>query len=228
MIRVTLLMLSRLLLATSLLCPSLLPAQTVGEMVDRATAAYARMSTFRAEFEQVLNNPLTGSRITARGEVLRKAPNLLSITFRDPAGDRIVADGKAVWVYLPSTTPGQVVKLQANDANATRLDPASQFLRAPKARFNMSDGGSATIRGRRTRLVLLAPKGSETFTRAKVWIDERDGVIRQFEVTEPSGLVRLITVTNLSPNVAIRSSVFSYTPPRGVRIIDQARLGASR
>lgn len=204
---------------------SALPAQSLGDLVDRAAAEHAKMRTAKVQFTQVIINPLTGNRINARGQVLRKAPDLLAITFTDPAGDRIISDGKAVWVYLPSTTPGQVMKMTAGGSEAEQLDPASQLLRSPRSRFNIADGGTQTIGGRATRVVLLTPKGRETFTKAKVWIDTRNSLVRRFEVTEASGLVRNVTLTSIQANVAVPASAFRFTPPRGIRIIDQGQLG---
>lgn len=200
-------------------------AQSLGDLVDRAASEHAKMRTARVQFTQIITNPLTGTRINARGHVLRRAPDLLAINFTDPAGDKIIADGKSVWVYLPSTNPGQVMKLTPGGSDAERLDPASQLLRSPRSRFNIADGGTATVGGRQTRLVLLTPKGRESFTRAKVWIDTRNSLVRKFEVTEPSGLVRNVTLTSIQANVAVPASAFRFTPPRGVRVIDQGQLG---
>ncbi|MGI9141226.1 MAG: LolA family protein [Gemmatimonadaceae bacterium] len=200
-------------------------AQSLGDIVDRAAAEHAKMRTARVQFTQVITNPLTGNRINARGTVLRKAPGLLAITFVDPAGDRIIADGKAVWVYLPSTNPGQVLKMTAGGSEAERLDPASQLLRSPRTRFNLADGGTATVGGRQTRVVLLTPKGRESFSKAKVWIDTGNSMVRRFEVSEPSGLVRNVTLTSIQANVSVPASAFRFTPPRGVRVVDQEQLG---
>jgi outer membrane lipoprotein carrier protein len=211
-------------LALLLAAPATVAAQPAARAVDRAVAAYERLNTLRAEFTQTITNPLTDTRLTARGEFVRRAPNLLSITFSDPAGDRIVADGEAVWVYLPSSAPGQVMKFSSGNLTAARIDPASQFLIEPRTRFTISDAGIASVRGRATRQVVLVPRQSNgAFTRARLWIDEQDSMIRQFEITEPSGLVRHVVITRLQPNVAVRPSVFEFTPPQGARIIDQSR-----
>ncbi len=200
------------------------PAQSLGDLVDRAAAEHAKMRTARVQFQQTITNPLTGNRLNSRGQVLRKAPGMLAITFTDPAGDQIIADGKAVWVYLPSTNPGQVLKMTPGGSEAERLDPASQLLRSSRTRFNIADGGMETVGGRPTRVVLLTPKARESFTRAKVWIDTRNSLVRQVEVTEPSGLVRKVVLTSIAANVAVPASAFRFTPPKGVRIVDQEQM----
>src|ERR671931_1994598 len=87
---------------------SSLAAQSTDRVLDRAVSAWAKVKTARATFEQTVTNALTGSSANARGDFQQQRPHKLSIRFTDPSGDRIVADGASVWVYLPSSAPGQV------------------------------------------------------------------------------------------------------------------------
>src|SRR6476659_7735440 len=113
-------------------------AQSADAIIDRAVSAYARLNSMRAEFRQTLTNPLTGNSQTTSGVILRKKPNLLSINF--DTGDRVAADGSSLWVYLPSSAPGQVVKMPYTGANASAIDPAEQFLNSPQSRFTFTSG----------------------------------------------------------------------------------------
>ncbi|MDP9178521.1 MAG: outer membrane lipoprotein chaperone LolA [Gemmatimonadota bacterium] len=202
-----------------------LGAQLPETIMDRAASKYASMKTVRAEFRQTITNPLTGTSSVSRGELLRREPNLLAINFTDPKGDRVVADGKAVWVYLPSSAPGQVMRLSARNTSAGVIDPGSLFLTSPRTRYTMKSGGTATVGGAKTDVVLLTPKTSNApFTRAKVWIDAV-GNVKQFEVTDANGLTRFVVITRLIPNAVIARSAFSFTPPRGARIVDSASFG---
>ena len=97
---------------------SIAGAQSTDQTLDRAITAWGKVKTARATFEQTVTNSLTGSSATARGEYQQQRPNRVAIRFTDPAGDRIVADGASVWVYLPSSAPGQVVKRSASDGTA--------------------------------------------------------------------------------------------------------------
>src|SRR5215203_6678774 len=100
-------------LAGALLAPLSLPAarpRAQGDLLDRAVAAWAKVRTARATFEQTITNSLTGRTLTATGEYQQQRPGKLAVRFSDPANDRIVADGTRLWLYLPSTTPGQVIR----------------------------------------------------------------------------------------------------------------------
>src|SRR6266513_4464278 len=131
-------------------------AQSADAVIDRAVAAYARLNSMRAEFRQTLTNPLTGNSQTTSGVILRQKPNLLSINFE--SGDRVAADGSTLWVYLPSSAPGQVVKIPYTGRNALAVDPAQEFLDSPRSRFNVSASGTASVGGRSTHAVTLTPK----------------------------------------------------------------------
>lgn len=210
----------------ALLLPSALHAQAAEAVLDRAVAAYQRMKTARATFEQTLTNPLTGSTMTAKGTfVQQRKPAKLAVRFTNPDGDRIVSDGQAVWVYTPSTAPGQVLRLPAGEVSGT-MDLADQFFAAPRTRYAIAGAGTATVSGRKTHALTLTPRNSSApFARATVWIDDASGVLRQFEVTEQSGLVRKVRIVKLALNVKVRPSDFTFTPPKGVKVFDQTAAG---
>jgi outer membrane lipoprotein carrier protein len=196
-------------------------AQSADAIIDRAAAAYARLTSMRAEFRQTLTNPLTGNTQTTNGVILRRKPNLLSINFE--SGDRVAADGSTLWFYLPSSAPGQVIKMPYSRESASNVDPANQFLNSPRTRFTVSSAGTATLGGRATHAVTLVPKRpNQAFTSAKVWIDDTDSSIRQFDLETANGLRRHVVITSFTANPDLSKSSFQFSVPKGVKILDQA------
>ena len=201
--------------------PVIARAQNADAVMDKAVAAYARLNTMRAGFTQTLTNPLTGSTQTTSGVILRKKPNLLSISF--DSGDRVAADGSALWVYLPSSTPGQVIRMPAKGGSANAIDPAGEFLDSPRARFTVTSSGTATLGGRPTHAVTLVPKhANPNFTSAKVWIDDADSSIRQFDIETANGLKRHVVITSFTANPALSRASFRFVVPKGAKVVDQA------
>ena len=196
-------------------------AQSADAIIDRAVSAYARLASMRAEFRQTLANPLTGNSQTTNGIILRKKPNLLSINF--DTGDRVVADGSTLWVYLPSSVPGQVMRMPYTGSNASAVDPAEQFLNAPRTRFTVTSSGTATLGGRATHAVTLTPKRANAgFASAKVWIDDNDSSIRQFDIETANGLKRRVVITSFTPNPELGRGSFRFSVPKGAKVVDQA------
>ncbi len=215
-----------LALAGALLAPLSLAAarpRAQGDLLDRAVAAWAKVKTARATFEQTITNPLTGRTLTATGEYQQQRPGKLSVRFSDPANDRIVSDGTRLWLYLPSTTPGQVIRTSLKDAGSGTVDLSAQFLTAPRSRYTVTPAGTAQVSGRATHAFALVPKqkGGAPFQTATVWIDDADATVRQFEVTEPTGVQRRVRLTSFRPNAPVDASAFRFTVPEGVRIVDR-------
>ena len=208
-----------------------LPASLVAQAtaadtaVERAVAAYAGVRTARATFEQTITNTLTGSVIPSRGEFQQSRPDRFAFRFSDPKGDVILSDGKFVWLYLPSSTKGQVIRAPLTADIEGSIDLVGAFFTNPRQRYTITDAGAATIDGRATRAVNLVPrKGDASFTRARIWVDVADGWLRQFEAQEPSGLTRKVKVTSFSPNAAVEASAFTFKPPRGVRVVESSSI----
>jgi outer membrane lipoprotein carrier protein len=214
-----------IVLSAALVAASFAPvgAQSPNATLDRAVRAYKNVKTLRASFTQTITNPLLGATVKSAGEVVQRRPNHVSVRFTDPAGDRIVADGAWVWFYLPSSTPGQVVRAPIAKDGSGSPDLTAQFLDTPASRFDVTDLGREKVNGRPARVLSLVPRpgADAAFTKAVVWVDTADALIRQFELTEPSEIVRRVTITKLTLNPAIPASAFRFTPPSGTKVIDQ-------
>jgi outer membrane lipoprotein carrier protein len=198
------------------------PAQQ-RDLLDRAVAGWAKVKTVRATFEQTIVNSLTGNTLTAAGEYQQQRPGKLSVKFADPAADRIVADGKHVWLYLPSSAPGQVIRSALGSGGTGTVDLSAQFLSAPRKRYTVSPAGTEVVSGRPTHVYTLVPKvpSDAPFKTATVYIDDGDATIRQFQVTEQTGVQRKVRLTSLRTNVPVDAKAFVFTPPQGTRIVDR-------
>jgi outer membrane lipoprotein carrier protein len=191
------------------------------DLLDRAVAAWTKVRTARATFQQTIVNPLTGRTLEASGEYQQQRPGKLSVRFDEPEKDRIVADGKYVWLYLPSSAPGQVIRTPLGANGTGTVDLSAQFLTEPRSRFTVTETGSQTVSGRPAHGYSLVPKSTEgsPFKKALVYIDDADATIRQFTVTEKSGMERTVRLTSFKTNVPVEASAFVFTVPEGTRVV---------
>jgi len=188
---------------------------------ERVTKAWAAQSTLEAQFEQKIVNALLGKTATSRGVFLQRKPNNVSITFTDPVGDRIVGDGRSLWVYLPSSAPGQVMKLPADADGAVVADLLGQLLDAPKRTFTITGGEAIVLDGRTTRRVVLVPRteGVVPFQRATLWLDDKEPRPLRIQVIDGQGIDRTISLTSWVPNATLAKNAFVFTPPKGVKVV---------
>lgn len=201
------------------------PRDTAAAMtLYRAAAAkFAEARTMRAGFEQTLISPISQTPRMSRGELMQRPPGRFAFRFTDPMGDAVVSDGEALWVYLPSTAKGQVLKLPREVGGA--FDVVARLLANPGDRTQVRViPESERVGGEAVTVFALTPRAEGApFETAKVWIGA-DKLVRQIEVVEPGGMRRRLRFLNMRLGVTLPKRAFVFDVPPGVRIVDQATL----
>ncbi|MBI2535554.1 MAG: outer membrane lipoprotein carrier protein LolA [Gemmatimonadetes bacterium] len=217
-------LLGALMLATAGAPPAAPPAPLAPQSADSALAraqhAYDSMTTLKAAFYQTLTNPMLGRPEHSRGVLFLQPPGRFAMRFTEPSGDRIVADGRWLWVYTPSSVPDQVIRQPIPTSGANTPNLFAQFVDRPLERYRASYVGSDTVATEPVDLVRLVPKGDDApFREAVIGISRRDGWMRRLSLVEESGQRRLLTFQRLDINQLIPPSELRFTAPRGARVI---------
>lgn len=209
---------------TALLIATPVAAQnTPADLLERAARAYRAAETLRAAFGQTLTSPGSSKPRMATGEFFQRGPNRFALRFSEPAGEAIVSDGEALWVYLPSTAKGQVMKMPREAG--TGLDFFAQLLSAPREHYAVTTRPDEQVVTHATGVFELVPRSpSAPFTRATLWLGRDDATLWQLEVVEPSGLVRRLRFTSVRFNSTLPKGALTFTVPAGVKIVDQAAM----
>jgi outer membrane lipoprotein carrier protein len=199
-------------------------APTAESVTNRAVAAFQRVTTLRADFVQTVHDPMLGDDETSRGEFMQQRPDKVSMRWREPRGDLIVVDGQTLWVYLPSSTPGQVVRSDVRGRSGQVPDPVAEFLDRPQERFTITYVKAEAVGSRAADVLQMVPKRpDQPYRRVQIWVDRADALPRRVEIEEASGAVRRIQFDRLRVNAAVPASAFTFTPPHGVRVVDATR-----
>lgn len=197
-------------------------ATAPGSLVERAAQLYHAATSVHATFEQTLTAPASAPQ-SARGEYFQGSNSRFALRFSDPAGDAVVNDGTSLWLYLPSSARGQVIKMKSGAG--TKFDLLGELLSAPKADYSTVKVRDEDINGHATAVYTLTPKKATLpFTRATLWVGKSDGLIWQLETVEPEGLVRRVRFASIEMNSPVESSEFAFQVPAGVKVIDQSAL----
>jgi len=200
----------------------LLAVQDPGPILDRASASFDTVRTLQADFTQIVDNPMLGDPDTTRGRLYQRRPNYFAMRFSDPKNDRIVADGRRLWLYTPSTTPGQVIRTTIPGTGTTGPNLIGQFVEHPRERYKARYLRADSSGGVALDVIALTPRVSELpYSEATVWIAQQDGLIRRIEIVENSGQRRTITLKNLTVNKPIPTREFRFAATSGVRVVDQ-------
>jgi len=200
----------------------LLAVQDPGPVLDRASAAYQTIQTLSAEFVQVVANPLLGAPDTTRGRLYQMRPNHFAMRFTHPRGDRIVADGRHLWLYTPSSTPGQVIRTAIPRVGTAGPNLIGQFVERPRERYRARYLRADSLAGRMTDVVAMVPRATDfPYSEAVVWIDRDDALVRRIEIVETSGQRRTLVLEKVVVNRGVPGREFTFSPPAGLRVVDQ-------
>jgi outer membrane lipoprotein carrier protein len=189
-------------------------------LLSRTSAAYSGIRSMQAEFAMVTTNPLLHSTVRSRGTLFQHRPDRILLRFTEPKGDIILGDGRYFWVYYPSVDAQQVTRTSAANASGV-VDLQAQFVGDPLKRFEHTFNGRETVQGRETAIFTLVPREDPGYRVLKVWIDTKDYLVRRFEVTDNSGIVRRLDLTDLDTNPAMPDDLFRFTPPPGAKIVER-------
>ena len=199
-----------------------LAAQDPWPVLDRASAVYQTITTFSADFVQIVTNPMIGAPDTTRGRLYQVRPSRFAMRFTDPKGDRIVADGRYLWLYTPSTTPGQVIRSRIPEYGTTGPNLIGQFVEHPRERYTARYARADSLPGGMADVVTLKPKaGDQPYTEATIWVGREDGLVRRLEIAETSGQRRTVLLGNVKVNGGVPGREVTFSPPAGVRVVDQ-------
>jgi len=73
-----------------------------------------------------------------------------------------------------------------------------------------------------TDVIALVPRGGDLpYSEAVVWIDRKDGLLRRVEIVETSGQRRTLAFDKLAVNRGVPGREFTFSPPAGLRVVDQ-------
>lgn len=211
----------RLLVVLTFLLPTGLTAQDPFAILARARAAYDTIHTLRADFIQIVDNPMVGAPDTTRGVLYQQPPSRFTMNFTHPRGDRILADGKYLWVYTPSSTPGQVIRTVLPASGGTGPNLIGQFVEHSEQRYHASflrtDSTAAAV----TDVIHLVPiLTDQPYTEATVSIT-RAGLVTRLDITETSGQHRVLIFSKHQLNRGLSGRTFRFSPGAGVRVVDQ-------
>jgi outer membrane lipoprotein carrier protein len=196
-------------------------AQNADEIIGRAARVYRSLSSLRADFVQVIDNPMIDS-AESKGTLAQAGPARLAMRFSDPPGEAIVIDGRHVWIYTPSTVPDQVIRTPAPSGPVYGYNLLAWLLDRPAERYRASYLRTEKLEGRTTDVIQLIPSVPDLpFTKAIVWLDRDKALPRRLEIHEESGATRTLSLFRIKVNESLPNQTFAFKPPKGVRVVDQ-------
>lgn len=186
-----------------------LPAYGASNVLDRF---FNNVSTFRAEFTQVVLDEALNIIQESSGTLYIKRPNKFRWDYKQPFKQHIVGDGKNIWVYDVELQQITVRKMDGVLGNT----PAVLLAGGGKLHKNFI----VKSLGKQGKLVWmqLVPRDKDGgYESIRVGFDR--GKLRTLEMVDSFGNTTRINLKNNRENIRIKKSIFQFTPPKGVDVV---------
>lgn len=194
-------------------------------IIRRGRQRYDSLRTLVADFRQVIEMQVFDPprRKEGHGTWYQKKPALFRMDFAEPEDDLIVADGRHLWLYYPSTHPNQVIRASLGETprGAPMVDMQGRIFREALTRYRPEYAGRDTVSDHATHHLILRPRAEDTdYRRVEVWVDTDSWLVRRLEFLDHSETLRRITLDDLRPDAPVPDSLFRFQPPAGVEVFE--------
>jgi outer membrane lipoprotein carrier protein len=185
------------------LCISVLGQDSTNELLKSVQSKYNSINTLSVNFTKS-----SGNKDDFSGKLYLKKENKLRIELKN---NDIITDGETFWNYNKKENKVIINNYDESEPSEFSLN---NFIQVYPSKSNLSSGEEGDY-----KTLTLEPKTSElNFTSAKLFINN-DNLVEKVEIDSNSGK-STVTFSGYKLNRDIPDSDFTYSPPKGIKVID--------
>lgn len=170
--------------------------------------------SFSADFKQVVLNELGHPVQTSYGAFYLQRPGKFRWNYAKPYQQEIISTGGKVWFYDTDLAQVTVKKLDASIGSTPALLLSGQV--AIEDNFNMEQQGTE---GNMQWIKLLPKKTESSFKYVTIGLE--NGQLAGMELMDNFGQLTRIYFSNSLVNPPLKSTLFEFTPPKGVDVFSE-------
>ena len=194
---------SVLIMLSMFLCVSVFGQDNTNELLNAVQSKYNSINTLTADFSKS-----SGSKEDFSGKIYLKKENKLRIELKN---NTIITDGETFWNY--NKKENKVIINNYDESEPSELS-LNNFIQVYPSKSNVSSGEEGNY-----KILRLVPKTAElNFSSAKLYIN-KDDLVEKVIIDSNSGN-STITLSGYKLNQDIPDSEFTYSPPKGIKVID--------
>ena len=216
--------------------PATLPAATVPAatspangtldlhtVLDRMQKRYDQAKDFHARFSQNYSRAVVGRATLSTGTITFKKPGRMRWDYDKPEPRMFLSNGQVLWLYEPSEK--QAFK---QDLKTSQLPAALAFLMGKGKivdEFEVTFAKDAKHGRPGDFRLALAPKQPQAAYKSILFVvDPKEFLVRESVLVDSQGNTNHFTFDGLEVNGKVADSVFKWTPPAGVRVVDTGQM----
>ena len=190
-----------------------------GNAEQRLEQFFKQVQSMRADFTQTVISENRRSAEKSQGVLQMQRPGKFRWEYQTPYEQQIIANGEKLWIYDVEMEQVIVKKLDLalGDTPAVLLSGGANIA----DRFNVKEISVDSEGESSLYWLQLLPKQQEA-SFEKLLLAFAGDNLQIMELKDAFGQITRLTFSNLEQNPVINSSVFSFEPPAGVDVIDEA------
>lgn len=193
---------------------------TVGDVVKKIRKKFSDLESYEAKFK-IISEKL-GEKTYKEGTIKYKAVNKMLIEFSNPHGQKIISNGKSMYIYIPSMNVVAEQDLKSDSGSLFSSTTSSGLKRLfSKYHYKFASKTQPEKQTDGTMQYTLFLKQRETrsgFRTIKLWISE-DYLIKKAYGISTTGKSVEIDFNNIKTNIVLSNEIFEFDIPSKARII---------
>ena len=191
------------------------------DVVRDVKKKFAKISTYKARFViRVIDAQKT--RVSS-GSVYYKKTGKVNFSFDQPRGDKIISNGKKMWVYVQKLNAVGVQSLDEGDNsvyNSASYPGLIRLFSRYHYRFDKTEQPREVLGGRHYVLSLSEKVDSGGFHHIKLYIDAKKKIIKKMFAASRSGRKVEVEFKRIRLNVELPGGLFSYKVEGNVKVVE--------
>src|SRR5512140_2035619 len=184
------------------------------DVLEKVRKRYDAVTDEELRFSQKVHFPMTNAEQQSSGTLYVKKKNKYRVEMDDQA---IVTDGQTIWSYSAANNQVVIDRFKQDEQS---LSPENILVCTPD-NFTATVVGEEKVGGFDTVVLKLVPKDEQSFIHSlRLWVDEKEWMIRQVEVVDLSEKQTTYSVLQVRTNTGLPDSRFVYSIPKGADVVD--------
>ncbi len=193
---------------------------TVSDVVKQIKDTFEDFDTYQADFKIISDKAGTKSRQS--GRISYKKKNKMAVEFREPYGQKIVSDGKTMWLYIPSMNVVAEQDLKDETGSLFTTGSSSGLKRMfSKYHYKFASKNQPEAQSDGTKSYTLSLKQKESrsgYRTLKIWVSEKY-LIKKITGETTSGKNVEIIFENIKTDGDLSNGIFKFDVPSKAKVI---------
>jgi len=182
------------------------------DIVTKVKKTMKTVETYEADFRIITKTKKKTK--TTRGRAYYKKPGKIHFAFREPSGDKIISNGKTMWIYIHKLKAVGIQELNSVNSKGVASVATHRGIMSIFSRYHYNFDTTDQPRqfGSKSYFVLSLKEkvASGGFSTMKIYIGSKTNLIEKIEAENDHGKVVSLEFQNIRINTDLPGSLFYF------------------